>query len=158
QSLPVLGRKSRDCLRKRFHAALASLLQDSTPLCRSFQPYSPPVLRLSPPYPSPPPRPPRPSSVFPRLTRPARTSPATMRLIVGGRTCSASASSPSDRRAPPTTRTDRAESCAGPPPLSRSRTRSRRNRWMAAECSRSAVSKVSPPARRLDLTFAIEYS
>ena len=50
-----------------------------------------------------------------------------VRLMVGGRTCSASASSPSER-APPNTRTESAESCAGPMPLSRSRTRSRRSR------------------------------
>jgi hypothetical protein len=62
-----------------------------------------------------------------------------MRLMVGGRTCSASASSPSDL-GPLKTRTERAESWAGPMPLSRSRTRSRRSRRMAAERSWSATS------------------
>ena len=55
------------------------------------------------------------------------SSPATMRLIVGGLTCSASASSASDF-APPNTSTDSADNCAGPIPLSRSRTRNRRSR------------------------------
>lgn len=64
-----------------------------------------------------------------------------MRLMVGGRTCSASASSPSDL-GPPKTRTESAESWAGPTPLSRSRMRSRRSKWMAAEWSWSAMSIV----------------
>jgi len=39
------------------------------------------------------------------------------------------------------------DSCAGPTPLSRSRTRSRRNRWMAAECK---------PVSRLETLTACE--
>lgn len=84
----------------------------------------------------------RASSVAWRRTSPERWSPATIRLMVGGRTCSASASSPSDLGSPNTS-TESAESCAGPMPLSRSRTRSRRRRWMAAECNWSARSMVA---------------
>lgn len=68
-----------------------------------------------------------------------------MRLIVGGRTCSASASSPSDL-GPPKTRTESAESWAGPIPLSRSRMRNRRRRWIAEEWSWSASSVVGKVA------------
>jgi len=117
------------------------------PSCRIFVPFAVASIRTR-----------LPSSVFARRTRPARTRLATMRLMVGGRTCSASASSPNDRGPPPSTSTDSADSCAGPMPLSRSRTRSRRSRWMAAECSRSAVRKAGPPRRRFDLTAVIQFS
>src|SRR5947207_1763865 len=59
--------------------------------------------------------------------------------MVGGFTCSACANSASDF-APANTSTESAESCAGPIPLSRSRLRSPRSKWIAAECTRSAAS------------------
>jgi hypothetical protein len=99
----------------------------------------------------------RPSSVAWRRTKPACSRPATMRLIVGGRTCSASASSLSDL-GPPKTKTESADSCAGPTPLSRSRARSRRKRWMAAECSLSAISTGWRAATPFFLTTFIQFS
>jgi hypothetical protein len=68
-----------------------------------------------------------------------RFSPATMRLMVGALTCSAAASCPS-AMGPPNTRTESAESCAGPMRARTSCLRAWRSRWIAAECRRSATS------------------
>ena len=58
------------------------------------------------------------------------------RLIVGGCTCSIAASSPIVRGPPIST--DSTDSCAGFTPVNGSVRRSRRNRWIAAEWTRSA--------------------
>ena len=59
----------------------------------------------------------------------------------GGRlTCSAAASSPSVF-VPPNTSTESAERRAGPSPVATSCLRTRRSRWMAAECRRSATAR-----------------
>lgn len=101
-------------------------------------------------------------------TRRLRARPATMRLIVGGLTCSAAASSPSVF-APPKTSTERAERRAGPSPVEISSLRTRRSRWMAAECRASANATISgliscggvvdfcfPRRTGLELDFPIE--
>ena len=69
---------------------------------------------------------------------PFRSISLTSRLIVGARTCSAAASSPSVFG--PDMSTESADSCAGETPVSGSVRRARRSRWIAAECSRSASS------------------
>src|ERR1700676_4366552 len=75
-------------------------------------------------------------------TRWLRAKPPTIRLIVGGFTCSAAASSPRVF-GPPKTSTDSAERRAGPSPVRTSCLRTRRSRWRAAECSRSAITSTS---------------
>ena len=72
-------------------------------------------------------------------TNPDRTSPATKRDIVGGRTCSARARSPSVT-GPPNTTTESAEAWGPVKPVAASSTRSRRNKWIAAEWSLVAIS------------------
>ena len=62
-----------------------------------------------------------------RLASPLRSSPATIRVIVGGFTCSAAASCPGVI-GPPNTSTDNAESRAGPSPVAKSCFLTRRNR------------------------------
>lgn len=62
-----------------------------------------------------------------------------MRVIVGGRTCSAVASSVSVR-GPPKTSTDSADSCAGGTPVAGSSRRTCRKAWIAAEWKLSAAS------------------
>ena len=77
-----------------------------------------------------------------RATYPSRSMPSTRRVMVGGSTCSASASSPT-RRGPAKTSTDSAESRGAEIPSASSSTRRRRNRWIAAECRRSATASTS---------------
>jgi hypothetical protein len=74
-----------------------------------------------------------------RVTRPCTSSARTRRVIVGGRTCSAVASSPRVS-GPAKTTTERAESRGPLNPVRASSRRRRRSRWIVAECSRSASS------------------
>ena len=74
----------------------------------------------------------RSSGSLARRTRPSSSRPRTMPLIVGSRTCSAAASWVIVR-APPKTRTLRADSRAGERPVSTSLARTFRSRWIAAD-------------------------
>ncbi len=82
-----------------------------------------------------------------RDTSPSRSSAAMMRVMVGGRTCSAAASSVSVN-GPPKTTTDSADSRGAGSPLAASSRLTRRRRWIATECSRSARSTVVGATRR----------
>ena len=75
-----------------------------------------------------------------RLTRPWRSRSLTRREIVGGRTCSAAASSPIVT-GPPKTMTERADRRGAERPEALSSRRSLRSKWMAAEWRRSASSR-----------------
>src|SRR5688572_22707031 len=59
--------------------------------------------------------------------------------MVGAATCSTSASSPGDF-GPPNTSTDSTDARAGVSAMSGSSRRTRRSRWMAAPCTRAAIS------------------
>jgi len=87
-----------------------------------------------------------------RFTRYSFSRPVTIRVIVGGLTCSARARAPSVR-GPPKTTTERAESRGAESPLASSSFRSCRSKWIAAEWSWSASNSascalVTPPERR----------
>jgi len=78
------------------------------------------------------------------LTSPCSSNAFTIRVIVGGRTCSASASSPSVT-GPANTITDSADSRGEFIPLAPSALRTLRSKPIAAECSASAVASELVP-------------
>ena len=84
----------------------------------------------------------RSSGSGPVVTSPSFASSCTRRVMLGGFTCSASASAPSER-GPPKTSTESAESFGAERPLAASLVLRRRSRWIAIEWSRSGSSPVN---------------